>query len=51
MVRFLVFGDDVCKPVRVALVEVVPHCMVGAEAFVVFAVRSGAPETIPEMSV
>jgi hypothetical protein len=37
--------------VVVALADVFSHVSVGIKAFVVFAVSSSAPETVPEMSV
>jgi hypothetical protein len=35
----------------VALLQMTPHCMVGAKALMVLAVRSSARETVPEVSV
>jgi hypothetical protein len=51
VVRLLALWNDAFKPMRVATTEVTPHRMVGAKALVVFAVRSGTRETVPDMSV
>lgn len=51
VVRLLVLRDYVRKRMVVILLQVTPRRLIRAEALVVFAVRSGALETVPEMAV